>query len=102
VQLPINHVTVSLESALSGFNRTIDAFRTFDCDCFLHALELVAVRTADVLEKRYEVRMLPTHRNSLGVQRLRSNWFLARRELHYSPPKGTRGCRASVERKDLI
>jgi hypothetical protein len=91
VQLPINHVTASLESALSGFNRTIDAFRTFDCDCFLHALELVAVRTADVLEKSYEIRMLPTHRNRLGVQRLRSNWFFARRELHYSPPKGARG-----------
>jgi len=55
VQLPINHVTASLESALSGFNRTIDAFRTFDCDCFLHALELVAVRTEEVLEKRYEI-----------------------------------------------
>ena len=73
--MPVNHATASLESALSGFNRTINAFRTFDRDCFLHALELVAVRTADVLEKSYEV---PTHRNSLGVQRRRSNWFLAR------------------------
>jgi hypothetical protein len=82
VQLPVNHVTASLESALSGFNRTINAFRTRDCDCFLYALELVAVRTADVLEKSYEARIPPTDRNDLGLQWLRSNWSLARRELH--------------------
>jgi len=32
VQLPVNHVATSLESALSRFNSTINAFRTFDCD----------------------------------------------------------------------
>ena len=42
----------ALESALSRFNSAIKAFRTFNCDYFLHALELVAVRTADVLEKK--------------------------------------------------
>jgi hypothetical protein len=55
VQLPVNHVATALESALSGFNSTINAFRTFDCDYFLYALELVTVRTANVLEKSYEI-----------------------------------------------
>jgi hypothetical protein len=40
VQLPIRHVAASLEPALSRFNSTIKAFRTFNCDYFLYALEL--------------------------------------------------------------
>ena len=71
MQLPVNHATASLESALSGFHRTVNAFRTFDCDCLLYALELVAVRTADVFEKSYKARMPAADRNSLGVRRLR-------------------------------
>jgi hypothetical protein len=90
VQLPVNHVAASLESALSGFNRTINAFRAFDCDYFLYALELVAVRIADALEKSYEIRMPPTERNSLRLQRLRSNGFLDRRELHFISPRSAR------------
>jgi len=87
VQLPIRHVAASLESPLSRFNSTIKAFRTFNCDYFLYALELVAVRTADVLEKSYEVRMPPTERNSPRSQRFRSNGFLV---LHFTSPKSAR------------
>jgi hypothetical protein len=83
-------VAASLESALSRFNSTIKAFRTFNCDYFLYALELAAVRTADVLEKSYEVRMPPNERNSLRLQRFRSNGFLARRELHFTSPRSAR------------
>ena len=90
VQLPANYATASLDSALSGFHRTVNAFRTFDCDCLLYALELVAVRTADVLEKSYKARMPAADRNSLGVRRLRSNRFLARRKLHSFVPEGPR------------